>query len=109
MDDEVYFIQKPFSIQDLAAKIREALESEYGMEKGRVEGPMPAWVYSLRLETGALDPGTTTDLHRRYAGHRSGRACRTTHLDPPLALAYAEELPLPLPCVSAPESQPIRG
>ena len=58
-----------------------------------VEGPMPARFYILRLRTGALYPGVTTDLHRRYAEHRSDRACRTTRLDPPLALAYAEELP----------------
>ena len=54
---------------------------------------MPAWFYILRLRTGALYPGATTDLHRRYAEHRSGRACRTTRLDPPVALVYVEELP----------------
>jgi DNA-binding response OmpR family regulator len=30
LDAGVYFILKPFSIQDLAAKVREALESEEG-------------------------------------------------------------------------------
>ncbi len=52
---------------------------------------MPAWFYILRLRSGALYPGATTDLSRRYANHQSGRACRTTRLDPPLALVYFEE------------------
>ena len=53
---------------------------------------MSAWFYILRLRSGALYPGATTNLVRRYAEHRSGRACRTTRLDPPVALAYFEEL-----------------
>jgi predicted GIY-YIG superfamily endonuclease len=40
-----------------------------------------------------LYPGATTDLHRRYQEHVEGKACRTTRLDPPVALAYAEEHP----------------
>ncbi len=54
---------------------------------------MPTWSYVLRLRSGALYPGATTDLDRRYAEHRAGQACRTTRLDPPIALVYIEELP----------------
>jgi len=53
---------------------------------------MPAWFYVLRLRSGALYAGATTDLNRRYADHQAGRACRTTCLDPPLALVYFESL-----------------
>lgn len=53
---------------------------------------MPAWFYILRLESGALYIGATTDLNQRYLDHRSGKACRTTSLDPPVALIYSEEL-----------------
>ena len=52
---------------------------------------MPAWFYILRLKSGLLYPGATTDLVKRYEAHCRGRACRTTKLDPPVALAYAEE------------------
>ena len=54
---------------------------------------MPAWFYILRLRSGALYPGATTNLGQRYADHQSGRACRTTRLDPPAALVFVEELP----------------
>jgi len=53
---------------------------------------MPAWLYILRLKSGALYIGATTDLHQRYKDHCSGKACRTTSLDPPVALLYSEEL-----------------
>ncbi len=51
---------------------------------------MPAWTYILRLKSGGLYIGSTADLQRRYAEHRSGNACRTTKLDPPEKLAHAE-------------------
>lgn len=53
---------------------------------------MPAWFYILRLKSGALYIGATTDLDQRYKDHRSGKACRTTNLDPPVGLVYSEEL-----------------
>jgi predicted GIY-YIG superfamily endonuclease len=53
---------------------------------------MPAWLYSLRLKSGQLYVGTTTDLDQRYKDHCSGKACRTTQLDPPQKLLYSEEL-----------------
>jgi predicted GIY-YIG superfamily endonuclease len=53
---------------------------------------MPAWLYILRLKSGQLYIGSTTDLEQRYKDHCSGKACRTTQLDPPIALLYSEEL-----------------
>jgi len=52
---------------------------------------MPAWFYILRLQSGSLYPGATTDLKQRYEEHSCGRACKTTALDPPVALVYSEE------------------
>ena len=52
---------------------------------------MPAWFYILRLQSGNLYPGATTDLTRRYQEHTAGTACRTTRIDPPTALIYQEE------------------
>ena len=53
---------------------------------------MPAWFYILRLKSGALYVGATTDLNQRYKDHCCGKACRTTSLDPPVAVIYSEEL-----------------
>jgi len=52
---------------------------------------MVAFFYILRLRSGNLYPGVTTDLDRRYLEHCAGSACRTTRLDPPEAIAYSEE------------------
>jgi putative endonuclease len=52
---------------------------------------MPAWFYILRLKSGNLYVGSTTDLEKRYAEHCTKRACQTTTLDPPIALVYSEE------------------
>ncbi|UCF85644.1 MAG: GIY-YIG nuclease family protein [Desulfobacteraceae bacterium] len=52
---------------------------------------MPAWLYILRLKSGKLYIGATTDLDQRYKDHCSGKACRTTKLDPPVALVHSEE------------------
>ncbi|MBI2191970.1 MAG: hypothetical protein HYU36_08300 [Planctomycetes bacterium] len=43
-----------------------------------------AWFYVLRLKSGALYPDATADLKKRIQDHISGRACRTTALDPPI-------------------------
>jgi len=53
--------------------------------------PMPAWLYILRLKSGQLYIGSTTDMDQRYEDHCSGRACRTTKLDPPIAHIFTEE------------------
>jgi predicted GIY-YIG superfamily endonuclease len=52
---------------------------------------MSAWFYILRLESGSLYPGVTADLKQRYQEHSTKRACRTTTLDPPIALVNSEE------------------
>jgi putative endonuclease len=51
---------------------------------------MSARFYVLRLQSGLLYAGATTDLERRYREHCAGTACRTTKLDPPVALVYSE-------------------
>ena len=51
-----------------------------------------AYLYILRLKSGNLYIGATTDLKQRYQDHLNGRACRTTKLDPPLKLVYSESL-----------------
>ena len=53
---------------------------------------MPAWLYILRLKSGQLYIGSTTDLDQRYKDHCSGKACRTTKFDPPVGLVYSEKL-----------------
>ncbi|MGH2890233.1 MAG: GIY-YIG nuclease family protein [Solirubrobacteraceae bacterium] len=55
---------------------------------------MPAaWVYVLRCRDGSLYTGWTTDLERRLARHRAGRASRYTasRLPVDLVLAVAME------------------
>jgi putative endonuclease len=53
---------------------------------------MSAYLYILRLTSGALYVGAATDLDQRYKDHCSGNASRTTRLDPPVAVAYTEEI-----------------
>ena len=50
-----------------------------------------AWLYILRLKSGQLYIGSTTDLDQRYKDHCSGKACRTTKIDPAVNLVYTEE------------------
>lgn len=52
-----------------------------------------AIVYFLRLRSGALYIGASTDLAQRLQDHVSGQACRTTELDPPEALLRMEPHP----------------
>ena len=52
---------------------------------------MSAWFYILRLRSGALYPGATTNLQQRWRDHKAGQACRTTKVDHPLALVYQEK------------------
>jgi putative endonuclease len=51
---------------------------------------LTAWVYILRLKSGALYIGATKDLDQRYKDHLSGKACRTTKIDTPIKLVYSE-------------------
>ncbi len=52
---------------------------------------MPTWFYILRLKSGQLYIGSTTNLDQRYKDHCSGKACRTTKFDPPVELVYSEK------------------
>jgi putative endonuclease len=52
---------------------------------------MPAWFYILRLRSGQLYLGATTDLNRRWEEHRTGIAGRTTQMDPVVASVYQEQ------------------
>jgi len=52
---------------------------------------MPAWFYILRLQSSNLYSGSTRSLEKRVQEHFAGRACRTTKIDPPIALVYSEE------------------
>ena len=61
----------------------------------RIEGPEmnfteSAWFYILRLQSGALYLGATTDLKARYKEHIAGKASRTTALDPPAGIIFSE-------------------
>lgn len=47
-------------------------------------------VYFLRLRSGIPYIGVSADLEQRLQDHISGRACRTTTLDPPVALLRVE-------------------
>ena len=51
---------------------------------------MAAWIYILRLSSGKLYSGATENLHARVGEHFQGTACRTTRIDPPIALLYSE-------------------
>ncbi len=48
-----------------------------------------AYVYLLRCRDGSLYCGWTTDVDRRLAAHRAGRASRYTASRRPVALALA--------------------
>ncbi len=51
---------------------------------------MNAWLYILRLKSGKLYIGATTDLVQRNKDHIDGQACRTKKLDPPVSIVYSE-------------------
>jgi predicted GIY-YIG superfamily endonuclease len=50
-------------------------------------------VYLLRLRSGIIYVGCSTDIAQRIADHLSGHACRTTAIDPPTAVLRIELLP----------------
>ena len=54
---------------------------------------MPAaYVYLLRCRDGSLYCGWTSDLERRLAAHRAGRASRYTASRLPVSLAFAQPM-----------------
>lgn len=54
---------------------------------------MGCFVYMLRCGDGSLYTGSTTDLSRRLAAHRSGHGAKYTRGRLPLELVYWEEMP----------------
>src|SRR3982074_2469605 len=52
-----------------------------------------AWVYLLRCGDGSLYTGWTSDLERRLARHRAGRASRYTASRLPVELAHGMSMP----------------
>jgi hypothetical protein len=49
-----------------------------------------AVVYFLRLKSGVICIGASIDLEQRLDDQTSGQACRTTAIDPPVALLRVE-------------------
>ena len=66
------------------ALIAEARRLAPGLSKGQ------AVVYFLRLRSGILYVGASTDLEQRLEDHVSGQACITTQTDPAVALLRIE-------------------
>jgi putative endonuclease len=54
---------------------------------------LSAWFYILRLRSGRLYVGSTSDLDGRLADHTAGKGGTTTHDDPPERLVYQERYP----------------
>jgi len=52
-----------------------------------------AWVYMLRCGDGSLYTGWSTDVQRRLASHRAGRASRYTASRLPVELVMARAMP----------------
>jgi putative endonuclease len=52
--------------------------------------PGTPFVYILRLHSGGLYIGCSTDFETRFRDHQSGTACRTTKLDPPDSVLWIE-------------------
>jgi len=52
---------------------------------------MTAWLYILRLQSGALYIGATTNLEERYQAHHNRLGGKTTSLDPPVSIVYSEK------------------
>lgn len=52
---------------------------------------LSACIYILRLRSGSLYVGWTTNLERRVEEHKRGEGGRTTRNDPPDRLFYGEE------------------
>jgi putative endonuclease len=50
-------------------------------------------VYFLQLRSGTFYIGASEDPEQRLDDHACGHACRTTQLDPPVALLRVEEFP----------------
>jgi putative endonuclease len=49
-----------------------------------------SFVYMLRLRSGAIYVGCSNDVESRFRDHEEGIACRTTRIDPPVAVVWVE-------------------
>ena len=49
-----------------------------------------SFVYILRLRSGALYVGCSSDAEMRFAEHVAGTTCRTTAIDPPVSVLSVE-------------------
>jgi predicted GIY-YIG superfamily endonuclease len=67
--------------------ITEAHRLASGIAKGQ------AAVYLLQLKSGVIYVGSSTDLEQRLDDHLAGQACRTTRVDPPVAVLWIELQP----------------
>jgi putative endonuclease len=61
----------------------------YLLPPGEIPTVSDAWVYLLRCRDGSLYTGWTSDLDRRLARHRAGKASRYTASRLPVELALA--------------------
>jgi len=68
---------------------RDALLAEARRMAPSLSRGMPV-VYLHRLRSGIIYVGASLDLPQRLEDHVSGRACRTTQLDPPVAMLRIE-------------------
>jgi predicted GIY-YIG superfamily endonuclease len=71
-------------------KVSDRAEKRGEMVSSLSRDQMPAWFYILRLQSGSLYVGSTRDLDQRCKDHFSGKACRTTVVDPPTKLVHSE-------------------
>jgi predicted GIY-YIG superfamily endonuclease len=53
---------------------------------------MPPSVYMLRLRSGGLYVGWSTNVDRRFVEHCAGKGGRSTEIDPPVGIVYCEEM-----------------
>ena len=69
---------------DLIAQARELAPK---LERGT------PFTYLLQLQSGRYYTGCSTDFEVRFLEHANGTACRTTRLDPPVAVLWIEIQP----------------
>ena len=72
------------SYQSVMSLLNEARRMAPSLSRG------VSFVYILRLRSGALYVGCSTDAETRFAEHSAGTACRTTKLDPPVSVVFVE-------------------
>jgi putative endonuclease len=75
---------RPADTKNVNALVAEARRMAPSLSRGTCV------VYFLRLRSGILYVGASIDLEQRIDDHISGHACRTTALDPPVALLRVE-------------------